>query len=146
MQHNHLPCCKLQVNSAKNGNGARPSQASNVLGKVLSHLCLTAGQVNFRGNLPCSENNVLQPVLHPDMFVWVNCTYRCLTSRAQDSGVGVCLVLEVPLSVGDTRLRVSEISKQYLPLSDFQGPGLWRRSMSCAGSPAICWGHQITSV
>ena len=24
-----------------------------------------AGQVNFRGSLPCSENNVLQPMLHP---------------------------------------------------------------------------------
>ena len=25
-----------------------------------------AGQVNLRGSLPCSENNVLQHVLHPD--------------------------------------------------------------------------------
>ena len=25
-----------------------------------------AGQVNFRGSLPCSANNVLQPMLHPD--------------------------------------------------------------------------------
>ena len=24
-----------------------------------------AGQVNFRGSLPYSENNVLQPILHP---------------------------------------------------------------------------------
>ena len=23
------------------------------------------GQVNFRGSLPCSQNNVLQPMLHP---------------------------------------------------------------------------------
>ena len=27
-----------------------------------------AGQVNFRGSLHCSENNVLQPMLHPAMM------------------------------------------------------------------------------
>ena len=26
---------------------------------------MPAGQVNFRGSLPSSENNVLQPMLHP---------------------------------------------------------------------------------
>ena len=26
-----------------------------------------AGQVNFKGSLPRSENNVLQPMLHPDL-------------------------------------------------------------------------------
>ena len=51
-----------------------PRLASDVLGKGQSHLCLTEkqgkwkcwqGQVNFRGSLPQSENNVLQPMLHP---------------------------------------------------------------------------------
>ena len=28
-----------------------------------------AGQVNFRGSLPRSENNVLQPMLHPDDII-----------------------------------------------------------------------------
>ena len=28
---------------------------------------VTAGQLNFRGSLPRSENNVLQTMLHPDM-------------------------------------------------------------------------------
>ena len=54
-----------------------PSLASNVLGKVQSHLnSLTelrgklkcrqaAGQVNFTASLPSSENNVLQHILHP---------------------------------------------------------------------------------
>ena len=58
VQHNHWPCCMLQVTSAKNSNGAswtRPWLAplgnlpSNVLGKVQSHLCLT----EWRGNWKC---------------------------------------------------------------------------------------------
>ena len=28
------------------------------------------GQVNFRGSLPRSENNVLQPMLHPECPPW----------------------------------------------------------------------------
>ena len=55
-----------------------PGSASNVSGKVQSHLCLTewrgqeevpVGQVNFRASLPRSENNVLQYMLHPDSYV-----------------------------------------------------------------------------
>ena len=50
-----------------------PRSVSNILGKVQYNLCLTvagqvevpAGQVNFRVSLPCSANNVLQPMLHP---------------------------------------------------------------------------------
>ena len=49
-----------------------PRSASNVLGKVQSHPCLTewqgkwkCRQVDFRGSLPRSENSVLQPMLHP---------------------------------------------------------------------------------
>ena len=47
--------------------------ASNVLGpispllnRVAGQVEVPAGQVNFRGSLPHSENNVLQPILHPD--------------------------------------------------------------------------------
>ena len=56
-----------------------PRPASNVLGKIQSHLCLInrmagqvevpAGHVNFRGSSPCSENNVLQAILRPDIAV-----------------------------------------------------------------------------
>ena len=54
-----------------------PRLASNVLGKVPSHLNLTvvgqvevpAGQVNLRASLHRSENNVLKPMLHPEMGV-----------------------------------------------------------------------------
>ena len=50
-----------------------PRSASNVLGKVQSHLYLTvagqvevlAGEVNFMGSLPRLENNVFRPMLHP---------------------------------------------------------------------------------
>ena len=48
-----------------------PRSASNVLGKVqynrvAGQVEVPAGQVNFRGSLPRSANNVLQPMLHPD--------------------------------------------------------------------------------
>ena len=51
-----------------------PRSASNVLGpspilpffnRVAGQVKVTAGQVNFRGSLPCSENNDLQPMLLP---------------------------------------------------------------------------------
>ena len=32
---------------------------------VVGQVEVKAGQVNFRGSLPRSENNVLQPMLHP---------------------------------------------------------------------------------
>ena len=48
-----------------------PCSASNVLGKVQSQgvpgqVEVPVRQVNFRGSLPLSENNVLQPMLHPE--------------------------------------------------------------------------------
>ena len=55
-----------------------PRSASNVLGKVQSHLYfrvagqveVLAGEVNFMGSLPRSENNVFRPMLHPiDVFL-----------------------------------------------------------------------------
>ena len=54
-----------------------PRSASNVLGRVQYHLCLTvagqvevpAGQINFRGSLTHSGNNVSQPMLHP-VYTW----------------------------------------------------------------------------
>ena len=57
LQHNHWPCCKLQVNSAKTAMGQAeqdpdlPRSASNVLGKVQSHLCLT----EWWGKLKCQR-------------------------------------------------------------------------------------------
>ena len=54
-----------------------PRSGSYVLGRVQSHLCLNnrvmgqvevqGGQINVRGSLPRSENNVLQPLLHPTL-------------------------------------------------------------------------------
>ena len=44
--NNYCPCRKLQVNLAKNGNGA--SSASDVLGKGQSHLCLTEKQGKWK--------------------------------------------------------------------------------------------------
>ena len=50
-----------------------PLSASNVLGyptsplfnKVAGQVEVPAGPVNFRGSCPRSENDVLQPMLHP---------------------------------------------------------------------------------
>ena len=52
-----------------------PRSSSNVLGKVqcqsplfngvVGQVEVQVGQVNLRGSLPCSENNVLQTMLHP---------------------------------------------------------------------------------
>ena len=51
-----------------------PRSAGNVLAKVQSpplfdrvagQVDVLAGQVNFRGSLPCSEKIVQQPMLHP---------------------------------------------------------------------------------
>ena len=55
VQHSHWPCCKLQVNSAKTAKEQAeqdpdlPRLASDVLGKVQSHLCLT----EWRGKWKC---------------------------------------------------------------------------------------------
>ena len=40
-----------------------------------------AGQVNFRGSLPRSENNVLQPMLHPANDVFSLCKGRFALAR-----------------------------------------------------------------
>ena len=43
---------------------------SPLLNTVAGKVEVLAGQVNFRGSLPRSENNVLQPMarLHPDFY------------------------------------------------------------------------------
>ena len=88
MQHNHLPCCKVQVNLAKKmamGQAEQdpdlPRSASSVLGKVQSHLCLKK-ITEWRGKGKCRRGKstlgqlaplrfnltVLQSMLHPDWF------------------------------------------------------------------------------
>ena len=50
-----------------------PRMASNVLGNVTQLLLnrvagqveVPVGPVNFRDSLPCTESNVLEPMLHP---------------------------------------------------------------------------------
>ena len=84
MQHNHLPCCKLQVNSAKKKQSGKQNKTltcpvPQVMFLTESLQCylpllnrmgagqveVPAGQVNFKGSLPSLASNVLEPILHP---------------------------------------------------------------------------------
>ena len=42
------------------------SLISSLFNRVSGQVEVPAGQVNFRGSLLRSENNVLQPILHPE--------------------------------------------------------------------------------
>ena len=45
---------------------AESSQCNSpLLNRVAGQLEVPTGQVNFRGSLPCSASNVLEPMLHP---------------------------------------------------------------------------------
>ena len=48
-----------------NFRGSLPCLASNVLEPILHPVTVLLGQVNFRGSLPCLASNVLEPILHP---------------------------------------------------------------------------------
>ena len=54
---------KLPANSPHGGRMPNVTRASESGGEME----VPAGQVNFRGSLPRSKNNVLQPMLHPEM-------------------------------------------------------------------------------
>ena len=46
--------------------GAESSQCNSALfDRVVGQVEVWAGQVNFRGSLPCSASNVLEPMLQP---------------------------------------------------------------------------------
>ena len=84
MQHNHWPCCKLQVNSAKMGQAEQvpdlPRSASNVLGPISSLFNRVGGKWKCRGkstlgaacptqkimfyNLCCSGRTIKQELEH----------------------------------------------------------------------------------
>ena len=73
VQHNHLPHCKLQWNLAKSCNHASRTRSlcfwqssqynSPLFNRVAGQVEVPAGQVNFRGSLPCSASNVLEPAV-----------------------------------------------------------------------------------
>ena len=44
------------------------SNITFILNEVAGQVEVQAGQVNFRGSLLRSENDVLQPMLHPDGY------------------------------------------------------------------------------
>ena len=70
-------CGKWQLGQAEQGPNL-PRSASNVLSRCNSILFnrvagqaeVAAGQVNFRGSLPCSASNVLEPMLHPGLVMF----------------------------------------------------------------------------
>ena len=83
MQHNHLPRCKLQVNSAKKSQSGKQNKTltctalqvmfwaeslqcySPLFNRAAGQVEVLAGQVNFRGSLPHLASNALESMLHP---------------------------------------------------------------------------------
>ena len=42
---------------------------SPLFNRVVGQVDVPAEPIDFRGSLPCSASNVLEPMLHPDMFL-----------------------------------------------------------------------------
>ena len=91
VQHNHWPRCKLQVKGQAEQDPDLPRSASNVLGKVQCHLCLTEwrgkwkcwkGKSTLGAACPAHENNILPPMLHP--AGWKYFAYVYLIVRLTD--------------------------------------------------------------
>ena len=80
VQQNCLPCCKLKVNSAKKRQLGKQNKTltcpawqvmssqynSHLFNRVMGQVEVPVRQDNFRGSLPRSASNVLEPMLHPD--------------------------------------------------------------------------------
>ena len=78
VQHNHLPRCKKRQLGKQNETLTWAEcnlQCNSPLFNLVAGQVqvpagqVPAGQVNFRGSLPYSESNLMEPMLHPVRFL-----------------------------------------------------------------------------
>ena len=58
------------------GKVAAALEGLSEINRVAGHVAVSAGQVNFRGSLPCLTSYVLEPMLHPGII-----NLSCLVSH-----------------------------------------------------------------